>query len=85
MSAAPPLTARALAMSSAGSTPLTLDRSGNVTVNFAVVQRVDAEVEEIIASSNFVTIYVCARDTDAWVRGRRRARARNAAPGALAR
>jgi hypothetical protein len=53
---------------SSGNTKLTLDKSQNATVNLTVLRRVDQEIEEILASSNYCAVYQHDDATQTWVR-----------------
>ena len=53
---------------SALSTPLALDKSQNAAVNLAVLRRVDVDVEEILASSNYCAVYQHDDVNNTWVR-----------------
>jgi hypothetical protein len=58
-----------------GSTLLHLDKSQNAAVSLAVLRRMDPDIEEIVAASNYCAVY--QHDGGGWVRGassRRRAR-----------
>lgn len=56
-------------MSSAnhGSTLLHLDKSQNTAVSLAVLRRMDPDIEEIVAASNYCAVY--QHDGGGWVRG----------------
>ena len=56
-------------MSSAnhGSTLLHLDKSQNAAVSLAVLRRMDPDIEEIVAASNYCAVY--QHDGGGWVRG----------------
>jgi len=45
---------------------LHLDKSGNAEVNFNALKRLDADVVEIVASSNYCAVYELQADRGAW-------------------
>ncbi len=51
-----------------GGTLLHLDKSQNAAMNLAVLQRVDRDVVEILAASNYCAVYKHDDSTKAWVR-----------------
>ena len=55
---------------SAGSHPLTLDRTGNSAVNLMTVQRIDPSCTAILATANHVAVYEFSEADKTWVRRR---------------
>ena len=50
------------------STPISLIRPDPKTANLAVLQRIDADVYEVLSTAGYVAIYLFLEDTQSWER-----------------